>query len=557
MMEALRDILKNSSEKYKNNVALKVKRDGSNRYETIKYGRFYELSRKLSNYLKGLGYNKGDKIGIIGKNSPEWSIAFFATQIHGFVSIPIDRFLSKNEVKHIINDSGLKVIFTDKKYESMLEDIKDEVEGLEKIFILTKESKNNIYSLIESNKNDFEMENINKTDEAVFLYTSGTTGQTKGVVLTHKNFIANITDIEKRLNIFPGDNFLSFLPVNHAYELTAGFFTIVYSGATIVYCPSLTSRDIINTMKEAKITKMIGVPLIFEKIYNSIKRKLKKLPKLKKFFINLLFLLGRIKRKFDHSLNGTKPIFNILLKQTGFTNIDFFVSGGAALPSYISRFFYLLGVPILQGYGLTETSPVLSCVSPEDIDFYSVGEPLESVKIRIYNPGENGIGEIVARGPNIMQGYYKEKKKTDEVLKRGWFYTGDFGYMENNKLYIKGRLKNVIVSKGWKNIYPEEIEENLLKSDYIEEVIVVGTGEPVAIIFPNYEQVDSWAEEEKVENITEDTIYKLLKKEINSINKTMAKYKRIRKIKIRSEEFPKTSTRKIKRYLFTEKKKTV
>jgi long-chain acyl-CoA synthetase len=216
-----------------------------------------------------------------------------------------------------------------------------------------------------------------------------------------------------------------------------------------------------------------------------------------------------------------------------------------------------MGVPILQGYGLTETAPVLSCVSPKDIDFCSVGSPLENIKIRIYNPDDSGIGEIVARGPNIMKGYYKEKKKTKEVLKRGWFYTGDFGYLKDEKLYIKGRLKNVIVSKGGKNIYPEEIEEKLLESDFIEEVLVIGDGEPEAIIYPNYEEFDVLAQQNEQQEITDEYIYDVLKDEINEMNKLMAGYKRIRNIKLRKEEFPKTSTRKIKRYLFMEDKRKV
>ncbi len=549
-MKTVRDLLLNSADKRGNSAALQTLR--GKEYYTVTFERFSELSRKLAAYMKSLGLEQGDRVGILGINSPEWVIAYMGCQMNGYTAVPVDRLLKEGEIQHIIEDSEMKVIFADDKFIPSMEKIRKQVRSLKHLFSLTTGTEDNIYLITENVEMQHELPEIDPESPAQFLYTSGTTGKTKGVILTHRNLIANVEAINKRLTISPEDKMLSILPLHHAYEGTAGFLTPVSTGTLITFCPSFLSRDIIRSMKDVGITKMIGVPLIFEKMYDNIVKSIASIKGPKKALIKSLLLAGKMKRKFDKSPNGTKKIFMPLLKQAGFDKIEYFVAGGAALPPHINRFFYLLGIPVLHGYGLTETSPVLSVVDPRDIDFISVGQPLDGIKVRIFNPDETGIGEIVVRGDNVMKGYYKEPDKTSEVLKRGWFYTGDFGYLdEKGRINIKGRLKNVIVSKGGKNIYPEEIEDILMESDYIEEILIVGIDQPEAIVYPSIEHIETWARENKdFDPDDEEQVLDLIRKDIEHYNGKLAKYKRVTKVTLRKEEFPKTSTRKIKRYIF-------
>ena len=555
-MKHIRDLIKNSKEKFNKTIALQILRDKD--YYKLSYADLYDYAEKLGSFFVKKGIKRGDRIGILGNNSPEWAITFFACQMYGIIAVPVDRMLKTNEIKHIIDNSGMRILVAEDKFLEKIMEIKDELPMLEATYSLTVGNEENIYSLLKGVDEIFPWEEFSEDEPAVFLYTSGTTGKTKGVILTNKNIVADIKGINKALELRENDVMLSILPLHHAYELTAGFLAALSNGVTITISPSLAQRDIIRAMKETKVTKMIGVPLIFEKFYDGILKNIEKLPKTKKTIIKGLLKAGKLKRKFDKSLNGTKSLFMPILKKAGFDNIIFFVAGGAALPPHVNEFFYILGIPILQGYGLTETSPVISVVLPDNVDFFSVGPPLEGVKVRIYNPDENGVGEIVVRGDTVMKGYYKEPEKSAEVLKRGWFYTGDFGLLdEEGRIHIKGRLKNVIVSKGGKNIYPEEIEEIMLQSPFIEEILVVGKDTPQAIVYPNFENIDAYFSENGVENPDEDDVFELIKSEIESGNKKLAKYKQVRDVMIRDEEFPKTSTRKIKRYLFMGKKGAV
>lgn len=548
-MKTLQDLFLQNGKSFENRKALQIFRDGA--YQSYTYGQYLDYALKLGSFLRGLGYEKGEKVGILGNNTPEWAMVYAACMLQGFIAVPIDRLLGIREIVHIINDSDMRGIFAEGKFYEDAAGAKKEMPALKDLYELNPMGETGFYSLFEKTREIPPLPDIDPDDPAVFLYTSGTTGKTKGVILTHKNLVSNLLAIRERLQIQPEDNLLSILPLHHAYEGTAGFLTPIFSGSLITFSPSLANRDIVKAMAETKVTKMVGVPLVFEKMYNSIQANISKLPPVRKALVKTLFLAARIRRLFDKSLNGTKGIFKPLLEKAGFQNIDFFVAGGAALPPHINKFFFLLGIPIIQGYGLTETSPVLSAVDFRDIDFYSVGRPLEGVKVRIYNPDETGVGEIVVRGDNIMKGYYKEPGKTAEVLKQGWFYTGDYGFIDKKgRINIKGRLKNVIVSSGGKNIYPEEIEEILIQCPYIEEVLVVGQDHPEAIIFPNYEKMEEWAGEHNIKELDDEKMKELLKHEIEKLNNHLAQYKRVRKITLRHEEFPKTSTRKIKRYLF-------
>ncbi len=547
-MTVIRDIVLDMARTFGDKPALQIERgDG---YYVVSYNNVLRLSINVAYHLMQQGYTKGDKIAIVGNNSPEWVIAYFAIQIAGCTGVPIDRLLGADEIIHILHDSETKFLFADDKYAEILGN--DPTPYLESMLSLSAENSQNIYSVITTtDMHDFKLfPDIGPEDDAVFLYTSGTTGKTKGVMLTQRNIIANCEGTEKALILDEHDAVVSILPLHHAYEMTAGFLYVYSRGALITYSLSLVARDILKAIRYSRATIMVGVPLVFEKMHATIVKNLHDQPIIRKFVINILFLLARSVRLFNKKMNATKNIFKPLLLKAGLYSIRHFVAGAAPLPPHVNYFFYLMGIPILQGYGLSETSPVISVVSRDDIDFQSVGPAFYNLKVRIYRPDESGVGEIVVRGPSVMKGYYKEPEKTAQVLKRGWLYTGDYGFIdEKGRIHIKGRLKNVIVSTGGKNIYPEEIEDVLMQCPYIEEIVVFGKEEPEAMVFPNMENVETWAHQHKITDITDDIVLKLIKTEIDKLNEKLAQYKRVRKITLRKDEFPKTSTRKIKRFL--------
>ncbi len=545
-MTVIRDIVYHTAKVYGVKTAFQIER--GEKYFTVSYEECLLAAEKIAGYLYAKGYRKGDRIALIGNNSPEWSIVYLGIQIGGYIGIPIDRLLSINEIQHILIDSGSKYLFADDKFAEMIEPVRGEIPDLDGVFILNADSEQSVYSLPVNKGVVFP--DIVPEDEAVYLYTSGTTGKTKGVILSQHNIIANLEGCRVGLPLTSDDSIVSILPLHHAYEMTAGFLYAFSKGVTITYSLSLVARDIIKAIKDSRATVMVGVPLVFEKMYNTITKNIDDQPLLRKTVIKTLFLIAKFKRLYDKRMNATKSVFKPLLSKAGLMSIRHFVAGAAPLPPHVNQFFYVMGIPILQGYGLSETSPVVSVVSGKDIDFFSVGPPFHNLKVRIYKPGESGIGEIVIRGPSVMNGYYREPEKTKQVLKRGWLYTGDFGFIdEKGRLHIKGRLKNVIISTGGKNIYPEEIEDVLMQSHYIEEIVVYGKEEPEAMVYPNFENVEKWAHEHKHAQLDDDTLLSLIKSEIDKYNEKLAPYKRVRKITLRKEEFPKTSTRKIKRFL--------
>ncbi|MEO0215175.1 MAG: AMP-binding protein, partial [candidate division WOR-3 bacterium] len=381
---------------------------------------------------------------------------------------------------------------------------------------------------------------------AEILFTSGTTGSPKGVMLTHRNIMSDIEGVYQIIDINEEDIFFSILPLHHVYECTVGFIAPIYIGATVAYASSLRPNVMIQEIKEIKPTLWLTVPLILEKIYQRILKELGNQPPIRKVVIGLM------KRFFKDRLS--KRIRSTL----GLERIKYIVSGGAALPVWVSRGLEDLGFPILQGYGLSETSPILTVNPPHAPRNASVGLPIPGVEIKLFEVNENGEGEIAARGPVVMKGYYKNEKATKEVFTDdGWFLTGDVGYFDGDGyLYITGRRKAVIVSKGGKNIYPEEVENKLLESPYIEEVLVFGAKNPdtgeeevQALVYPNLDEVRNLAH--KLNATPDDEfIYDLISKEIERLSKDLAPYKRIKRFALRYEEFPKTTTRKIKRHLF-------
>ena len=546
------DLIKNSAENHPDIIAMEVRKETG--WESIDYKTLFHHIQTIATYIKRRGINKGDRVGIISENKPEWGIAYLSIHWAGGIAVPIDAKMTYSEINHIMKNAEVKLAFASKnRFDDVKQVAEESKEPIEITPIETLTSLRN--NIPESPPAD-----VKEDDIATILYTSGTTGSSKGVVLTHKNLCSNVNGLYQTIDFGASTRFYHILPLHHIFPSTVGLLGALSAGGTIIFATSLKSSDIKREMKEKKPEIMLVVPLVLEKFVKTINREISHLSLGKKGAF--IFLKG-LAKLLDLFNKGKSAIlfFKSLREEIGFDKMRYLVSGGAALPEWISSQLEGWGFPVLQGYGLSETSPVLAVSPPDKPKNVSVGYALPGVDIKIYNPDEDGIGEIMAKGNNIMKGYYKNETATKEVFTEdGWFLTGDMGYIDKDGyLHITGRRKSVIVTKGGKNIYPEEIEERLLESPYISEVLVTmkenpktNQNEVVAIIYPDYTVLDEYFADKGIENPDEDTVYEFISEEVKRINKELTEFKRVRRVILREEEFPKTTTQKIKRYLFEE-----
>jgi long-chain acyl-CoA synthetase len=551
------EMIERSGEHYGNLVALKMKRDGE--WVQYTYREVLDKVRRLAKALKDMGLEKGERVALIGENRPEWAISYLAISWAGGIVVPLDPRLTPSEWRHILDDSESKLVISSGRYLSDIISLGEDLPHLKKVISMDPApNMENIPEILGKVKEPIQRESIVLDDLAVILYTSGTTGSSKGVMLTHKNIMSNVDAIYQCIDFGPGDTFFSILPLHHVFEATAGFLAALYGGTTIVYARSLKPNEMREDMLETRPTLFLVVPLLLEKILQGIKRELRKASPIKR---GLFYSLKGFSKGLGLIIGKrrAKALLKTVRMKTGMGYARYIISGGAALPKWVSKGLEELGFPILQGYGLSETSPVLTVNPPKRPRNESVGLPIPYVEIKIINPGPDGVGEIAAKGPNIMKGYYRNEEATREVLTEdGWLLTGDLGYIDKEGyLYITGRKKSVIVTRGGKNIYPEEVENELLKSPFIEEILVLrganprtGEEEVQAIVYPNFENLDLYFKERGIRNPTERDINRLIGEEIQKYSANLADYKRPKRFTIREEEFPKTTTRKIKRYLF-------
>ena len=377
----------------------------------------------------------------------------------------------------------------------------------------------------------------------MMLFTSGTTSMSKAVALSHKNICTNIVDIASVLDVNKDDTMLSFLPMHHAFECTVGFLYPLYRGAAVAFCEGI--KHIADNLREYRISVMVSVPVLFENMYRKLMKNIEKQGKLGK--VQKGRKISNILRKMH--VDVRRKLFKEIHDKLG-GKIRLFVSGAAALDVEVERGFNDLGFRIVQGYGLTETSPVISAGTDDHYREGSIGQVFPSLEVRIAEPNEEGIGEIQVKGPSVMLGYYEMTELTNEVLKDGWFYTGDLGYFDKKGLlYVTGRNKNMIVLKNGKKIFPEELETLVNRLDTVEESMVYGKlekdGDTKICIKIVYEPE---VIEEMYKLKDEAEIYEMLQKTVKEINKTMPAYKYIREIMITTEPLIKTTTAKIKRH---------
>lgn len=527
-------------------VVFRIKRDGA--YFEMSGRAVVEHAEAIAAHLFSLGLQPGDRVGLLSENRPEWGVAYLAIACHGLTVVPLDRLLKPQEIRNILDDSGAIAAIVSEGFLQDAQEVASLIPALDHILPMEEMIDIDTVERLDT------VTAVQPDDLAALIYTSGTTGQPKAVMLSHRNIMSNVVACSQGISFTRGDNFLSVLPLHHTFECTAGFLAPLYEGATVTYVGSLKSRDIIDTMRETGATIMLGVPLLYEKMFAGIMRAVRSKPTHVRSLFNLSMGVVKTAEKIGISL-GHK-VFHGLREKGGFGTIRFFVSGAAALPVEVAEGFERLGLRILQGYGLTETAPVVSVNRYDTNRMDTVGTPVPGVEVKILNPDDSGVGEVAVRGANVMQGYYNNPEATDEVLQDGWLYTGDSGRIDDDgHLYIAGRLKNVIVTRAGKNIYPEEIEGEIVQSPYVAELLVVGdideaSGEELvkAIVVPDFEYFE---EEAKTagRSVTDELVNQIIRREVRDRCGNLADYKRVRDIEIRKEEFPKTSTRKIKRFL--------
>ena len=540
----LKDMLKKSGEKYGKNIAYKL-REEEGKYKLITHEQVRKMVDGLGTSLINMGL-KDKRIAIIGENRYEWEIAYLSIVCGTGIVVPLDKSLPENELESLIERSEVEAIICSKKYIETLKKIKNnklkyiismDLEKTEDKIKKKKELIKKGIELVKKGDKRFTEAEIDNSKMNIMLFTSGTTSLSKAVALSHKNICSNLMDLASTLDVNSNDIFLSFLPLHHVFECTVGFLFAFYIGAQIVFCDGI--RHIPENLKEYKVSVMASVPAIYERLFKIVRKQIEKSGNLEEILIN------EEKHKND-TIEEKKEVFKEIHNMFG-GNIKLFISGAASLDAKIEQKFRNLGFNIVQGYGLTETSPIVAVGNKKYHKIGSIGKAVPSVQVKLLNINDNGVGELAVKGPNVMLEYYGNKEATKNVIKDGWFSTGDLAKIdEEGYIFICGRKKNVIVLKNGKNIYPEEMESLINKEDGIDESFIFGkpiSEDPTNIkIFAKIVYNKEFFKDQKLEEIKKE-----ISKKISAINKSMPRYKSIRGIIVSEEPLIKTTTNKIKR----------
>ena len=551
----LRDMLEKSEKLYGDKPAYVFKTEEEGKFKEITHKQVRDDVKALGTKFVNMGL-KDKRIAVISENRYEWGIVYLAAVTGTGVIVPLDKSLPENEIESLMIRSEVEAIVYSQKYNDIMDRIKKENKTKVKYFIsmdLEKE-ENGIYSeyelikqgkeLLEAGNREFLDAKIDAENMAIMLFTSGTTAMSKAVMLSHKNICANIMDITSVLRIYDTDRFLSFLPLHHTFECTTGFLYPLSRGSSIAFCEGI--RHIADNLKEYKASVMVSVPILFEGMYKKVMKTIEKKGKLKT--VQKGIKISQFLLKFGIDIR--KKLFKEIHDTLG-GNIRIFVAGGAALDPETEKGFNQLGFTLYQGYGLTESSPVISVEDDKYQRLGSIGKAFPSLDVKIEDPNEEGIGELLVKGPSVMLGYYNNEEATKETITEdGWLHTGDLAKIDKDDfIFISGRKKFVIVLKNGKNIYPEEIEALINKIEGIKESFVYGKPEHdgdykicAKIVY----------DEDLVEEIfgTKDSeeLKEKIWQEVKKINKTMPAYKYVREIIVTNKDLIKTTTQKVKRF---------
>lgn len=550
----IREIIYNSVEKFGERIAFIKKHQEGKKvdYENITYKMFLNQINAFGTKLYEMGF-KNKRIAIVGRNRYEWVLAHLTNLLGGIVSVPLDKDLQIDELENSFVRSKADIVVFDEKYLDKIEEIKkrgntnlqeyicmSELEGYKNIYTLVEEGN----KLIEAGNKDYIETEIDNNIMSILLFTSGTTSKSKAVMLSQNNIAANVYAMQRVEGIYETDSNLAFLPMHHIFGSTC-IIMMLACGVRTSFPDGL--RYVAQNLKEYEISVFVGVPLLVEAIYNKIQKEIDKQGKTK--LIKTAIKISNFLLKLHIDIR--RKLFKQVIEQLG-GKLRFVISGGAALDPVVEKGFWDLGIQMVQGYGLTETAPVIASENDFKTRLGSIGVPMENVTVEFVNQDENGIGELRVKGPNVMLGYYENEEETNNVLKDGWFYTGDLGYKDKDGfIFLTGRQKDMIVLKNGKKIFPEEIETLVNRIDLVEECIVFGMPDEkdkndlklsVKVVY-NKDEVKAKhgdISEEEIKNIIWDRIK-------NEVNTTVPRYKHITNMILTDKELIKTTTKKVKR----------
>ena len=549
----IKGIIYNSAKQYASNIAfiLKHKKDKEITYENITYKKLLEDINAFGTKLYEMGF-KNKRIAIVGRNRYEWGVAHLANLLGGIVSVPLDKELQVDELESCLERSKADVVIFDEKYIENIEEIKrrGNTNLQEYICMTEKDGYSNFWDLKEKGKKllkqgekEYTKVKIDEDKMAILLFTSGTTSKSKAVMLSQHNIASNVYAMLLVERFLPTDVNLAFLPFHHIFGSTE-MIVMLASGLATAFPDGL--RYVAQNLKEYKVSLFVGVPLLVEAIYRNIEKEIEKQGKTK--LINMAKKISNILLKFHIDIR--KKLFKPVLDALG-GHMRFIISGGAPLDKRVAQGFNELGIELAQGYGLTETSPVIAAENAYKKRSGSIGFPMDNIELEIVDKDENGIGELRVKGPNVMLGYYDNEEETRKVIRDGWFYTGDLGYIDKDGfVFLTGRQKDMIVLKNGKKVFPEELEVLINRLDLVEECIVYGMPDEkdkndlklsVKVVY------NKDVAKEKYPNATEDELRKVIWEKIKEINKTFPPYKYIKNMILADEELIKTTTKKVKR----------
>lgn len=518
---------------------------------TLNYTEVLANVKKLSNWILAQGLKKGDRVAVSGKNSPEWATVYLATLFAGGIIVPVDYGLHDKEISNLLNAAKPVLFFVDEEKYGYFS---GNPQGT-KVYSLSKKYPE-LYAYNLSDEKEYTAELPTEDDIAAILFTSGTTGNPKGVMLTHKNLVSDCYIAQTNLTVYPTDVFYALLPIHHSYTMLAVFIETISTGAEVVFGKSMAVSRMLRELREGKITMLLGVPLLFNKLLAGILKGIKEkgpiVNGLMKFLMGVSYFCKKV-----FKFNPGKKIFKAVLEKASISTLRVAICGGGPLAPSVFKVYQELGIDFIQGYGLTETSPIIALNPMEHFKIESVGQFFAPyMEMRIADPDENGVGEVQVKGPMVMKGYYNMPEETAEVFTEdGWFKTGDLGKLDDeNYLYLAGRAKNMIVTEGGKNVFPEEIENAFQLFTDIEQITVQGyimdeatKSEGIeALIYP---ADDLLKRLNVMRNTPEsvDPVYSAISDLVAKVNKDAAPYAKISKITILEEPLEMTTTKKVKR----------
>ena len=537
-----REMMEISEERFPDNEAFKAIVP---KVVTFTYKEALKKIREIAYYLIATGAKKGDHIAVTGKNSPEWALAYFAISFAGCIIVPLDYSLHIEDMEKILAFGDVDRIFIDGE---KIDEIDKEGKLFKEKISLEPESKGYKY-VLDLTGPETELPKLHAEDTAAMLFTSGTTGTPKGVMLSFSNFMSSTLSSQRLFDVYPTDVFYAILPIHHAYTMTAVLLETVISGASCVFGKRLVTPIMLKELREGKITMLLAVPMLFNKLLAGLMAGVHKQGPFKENLIHFLMGFSGFMKKVFHVNLGKKIFGNMLLSKISLDKMRLCICGGGPLPPSTFKQFNQLGIDFVQGYGLTETSPIIN-INPIEVYIEdSVGIPIPGVEEKIVSPDEDGNGIIYVRGPQVMKGYYKNDEATEEVLSSdGWLNTGDVGHIDSNGfLYLTGRAKSIIVTEGGKNVFPEEIEDKFQLFNEIEQCCIIPyminkemkTEGIRMVIYPTEAYLKEHGMEETSRHMEEV---------VESVNKGLQSYKKITMVTVVDQPLPMTSTKKVKRF---------